>query len=135
MTAAVLRPPSPAAANWPPMQTPVGVDTSQAWLQPCDLDTQTTSKYLLRAVSSFASFLSRSVETFDSSQSAPVNTVRTQPLRYIADMLIVRTLTTAPAPTTKQTCPHPHNRVHGSVQASCSCRMQVGKRPAALVRS
>ena len=40
-TAAVLRPPNPLAVSWPPPNSPVAVDTAQAWqVKPCDYSAQ-----------------------------------------------------------------------------------------------
>jgi hypothetical protein len=47
-TVAILRPPDRAAV-WPPHDTPVAVDTSQAWLQPPDLRTQSLVSRLAAA--------------------------------------------------------------------------------------
>ena len=45
-TAAVLRAPQSA---WPPADTPVAIDTAQAWLEPCDLPTQSLVSTLAAA--------------------------------------------------------------------------------------
>lgn len=48
-TVAILRDPHPNAARWPPVDTPVGVDTAQAWETPCDMENQSAVSGLAAA--------------------------------------------------------------------------------------